>query len=261
MKGVAKFSKEPRPKACDFVAAWPGIGNVALIVAHYLKDKLGAKEIGEILPFNFFDPVGVVVRSNIVEAPQFPLSRFYHWRNRNSDTDIIIFISEDQPSLKGYEMAQYVMDVAQKFKARRVYTCAAALTKLHHTEMPKVWGAATSQGLIDELKKYELVLRGDINIAGLNGLFLGVAREKGMDGICLLGEVPAYATRIPGPKAALAVLEVLVKMLNIEVDLTELEGIARDAEQEMKKVAADAMGQYIDQFTKPIWEKEQGPEQ
>jgi len=35
------------------LASWPGIGDVSLIVARYLKEKLGAVEIGEIDPVNF----------------------------------------------------------------------------------------------------------------------------------------------------------------------------------------------------------------
>ena len=256
MKGVVKFHKEPHPRACNLIAAWPGIGNVSLIVAQYLRDKLQAEEIGEILPFDFFDPIGVVVRDNIVETPQFPESKFYYWKNPNSETDIVLFIGEEQPGFKGYELAQCVLETVQKFKVKRIYTFAAALTRIHHTETPKVWGVATKRELIDELKKYEIVLRGDIHIAGLNGLFLGVAKEKGVDGICLLGEVPTYATRIPNPKAALAILKVLTEILGIEISLGELISLAREAEEEMKKVAAEAMGEFIDQFTKPIWEEE-----
>ena len=57
MKDIVTLYKEPRPKACDLIAAWPGIGNVSLIVAQYIKDKLNAEEIGQIEPFNFFDPI------------------------------------------------------------------------------------------------------------------------------------------------------------------------------------------------------------
>jgi len=40
MKGILKLSKEPHAKSCFMLASWPGIGNVSLIVAQYLKDKL-----------------------------------------------------------------------------------------------------------------------------------------------------------------------------------------------------------------------------
>ena len=97
------------------------------------------------------------------------------------------------------------------------------------------------------------MLRGKLQIAGLNGLLLGVARERGMEGICLLGEVPSYTTRIPNPKAALAVMKVLLKVLDMEIDLADLAKIAEESDQQMKRLAAQAMGEYIDRYTRPIW--------
>jgi proteasome assembly chaperone (PAC2) family protein len=257
MRGAVKLYKEPRVKSCDLIAAWPGIGNVALIVAKYIKDKLNAEEIGEIEPFDFFDPIGIMVKGNIIEAPQFPESKFYHWHNSTSGRDLILFISDEQPSFKGYELATSVLDVSRKLKVKRVYTCAAAIARIHHAEKPKVWGAATNQKLLEVLRKYDIILRGDVQIAGLNGLFLGVAKEMGFEGICLLGEVPMYTTRIPNPKASLAVLDILTKMLDINVNLSELAKVAKESDEEMTKLAAEAMGEFIDRYTKPVWPPEE----
>jgi hypothetical protein len=111
--------------------------------------------------------------------------------------------------------------------------------------------------MVQELKKLNLKQKGNLQIAGLNGLLLGVAKEREIDGMCLLGEVPMYASRMPNPMAALAVLRTLTKMLEIEVDLVELTRIAEETRQKMKQAAAEAMGQYIDYFTQPIWEQGQ----
>jgi uncharacterized protein len=253
IKKMVNFRKEPRPKACDLVAAWPGIGNLSLIVTRYLREKLEAEEIGEIEPFTFFDPIGVMVKDNIVEAPQFPEGKFYYWRNSAGKKDILFFISDEQPSFKGYDLANFILDIAKKFKVQRVYTFAAAIAKIHHTEQPKVWGVATNTSLLDFLKQFDVVLRGRLQIAGLNGLLLGVARERGVEGICLLGEVPSYTTRIPNPKASLAVMKVLLKVLDLEIDLAELAKIAEDSDQQMKRLAAQAMGEFIDRYTRPVW--------
>jgi uncharacterized protein (TIGR00162 family) len=253
MKNALKLYKEPKSKEYDLLASWPGIGNVSLILAKYLRDKLGAEEIGTIEPFDFYDPIGVMVKNNIVEAPQFPESKFYYWHNPELDRGLLLFISDEQPSSKGYDLANSVLDISKKLKINRVYTCAAAIARIHHTEMPHVWGATTNKDLIEDLKKYDIVLRGNIQIAGLNGLFLGVAKERGIDGICLLGEVPGYTTRIPNPKAALAILNVMTKMLRINVDTAELATIAKQTDEEMKKLAAEAMEEFITSYTKPVW--------
>ena len=255
MKGLVKFYARPKLNEPVMVAAWPGIGNVAMIVANYLRKELDFKRLGEIEAPYFFDPIGVSVRENVVEAPQFPQSAFYYWKNKKGGSDIILFVGEDQPASKAYELANCVLDVGVRFQVRRIYTCAAAMTRIHHTESPRVWGAATSQEVTEVLQKYGLVQMGNLQIAGLNGLLLGVAKERDADGICLLGEVPLYATRIQNPMAAMAVLKVLVTILDIELNMADLAKFAAEAGENMKEMAAQAMGEYIDFFTEPIWER------
>ncbi len=254
MNKLVKIYARPRLKKPVMLAAWPGISNVAIIVATYLERKLPFKKLGEIKASYFFDPIGVVVKDNVVEAPQFPQNRFYYWKNKGGGSDVILFIAEAQPAAKGYELANCVLEVGLSFGVKRVYTCAAALSRIHHTEQPGVWGVATTQQVAKDLKGYDLVKRGNLQIAGLNGLLLGVAKEKDIEGVCLLGEVPVYATKIQNPMAALAVVKVLTKMLGIEIDTTDLAEFAGETRERIKQAAAEAMGEYIDYFTEPIWE-------
>jgi proteasome assembly chaperone (PAC2) family protein len=254
MNELVRLFARPRLKKPVMLASWPGIGNVSIIAASYLLRKLDFKDLGEIEPSVFFDAIGVVARDNVIEEPQFPQSQFYYWKNKPGSSDIILFIGEDQPSTKGYELANCVLDVAERFRVGRVYTCAAALSRMHHSEQSRVWGVVTSPKMSPELGKYDLTQKGNLQISGLNGLLLGVAKERGMEGVCLLGEVPIYATRIQNPAAAVAVLGVLTKMLDIEIDITELADVAKESASRMKQMADEAMEEYIDHFTQPIWE-------
>jgi len=62
-------------------------------------------------------------------------------------------------------------------------------------------------------------------ITGLNGLLLGVAKRRGLEGLCLMGEIPDWlaGASFPYPKAARSVLEVFAEILGIEIDLRFLE--------------------------------------
>jgi proteasome assembly chaperone (PAC2) family protein len=255
MNEVIRLFARPRLKKPVMLASWPGIGNVSIIVATYLLRQLDFKDLGEIEPSAFFDAVGVVARNNIVEEPQFPQSQFYYYKNKKGVSDIILFVGEDQPITKGYELANCVLDVAERFRVKRVYTCAAALSRMHHSEQSRAWGVVTSPHMSTELDSYNLAQKGNLQISGLNGLLLGVAKEREIEGICLLGEVPMYATRIQNPVAAVAVLEVLTKILDIEIDITELAEAARETAERIKQMADEAMEEYIDHFTQPIWEQ------
>jgi proteasome assembly chaperone (PAC2) family protein len=256
MSDIIKITARPKLNAPNLLAAWPGIGNVATIIANYLKTKISFKELGFLEASYFFDPIGVIVKDNVVEEPNFPQSDFYYLKNPGGK-DLILFIGDDQPAVKGYELAHCILDVGERFGVERIYTCAAAMTRIHHTEPPKVWGVATSHLVTYGLKEYNLESSSNLQIAGLNGLLLGVAKEREIDGICLLGEVPSYASRVPNPMAALAVLKVLVSMLEIKVDFAELAKMAVEAGERIKQVAAQAMEEYIDYYTEPIWERGQ----
>jgi hypothetical protein len=260
MKKIVKLHQQPQAKTCFMFACWPGIGNVSLIAAKYLVEKLNAVEIGEIDGPAFFEPIGVTVRDNIVEAPRFPESKFYYWQDAQKEKGLVLFVGEEQPNSKGHELVSCVLDVAQKLKVARIYSCAAAVTHVHHSEEPKVWGAATKEELTGELKEQGVILRGDLRIAGLNGLILGMAKERGLEGVCLLGEVPSYAVQIANPKASLAVLKVFIEMLDIDVDLADLAHLAERTTAEVDRIAKQATAEFIDQFTEPIWEQDEGEE-
>jgi hypothetical protein len=260
-RGVTKLRRHPRPRSCSLLASWPGIGDVSITAAKYIVEKLNAVEIGEIEPVNFFEPVGVTVKQNVVESPRFPESKFYYWQYPKASKGLLIFVGEEQPAFKGYELVNCVLDVAQRFKVSRVYSCAAAVTRIHHSEEMKVWGAATDPDLVDELGKQNVILRGNLRIAGLNGLVLGMAKERGMEGVCLLGEVPSYATQIANPKASLAVIGILTKMLGITLDLAELGHLAERVDEEMDRIAKRVTAEFIDQFTEPIWEQDEEEEE
>ncbi len=255
MSNLVKLTARPTLNSPNLIAAWPGIGNVSMLVANYLEKELEFKKLGEIKAAHFFDPIGIAVSNNVVEAPQFPENNFSYWKNTGGGSDIILFTGEDQPTANAYELANCVLDVGLKFQVKRVYTCAAAITRIHHTEQPRVWGVATVPELMGELMEYDLVQRGNLQISGLNGLLLGVAKERNIEGICLLGEVPMYTTRIQNPMAALAILGVLPRMLGIEIDTSEMSQLASETKNKMKQLASEAMEEYIDLFTVPFWEQ------
>ena len=228
MENPIKFFKKPQLKSPCLIAAWSGMGGVALIATKTLRQKLGAEECGEILPYDFFSPAEVLIEDYVIQTPKFPENKFYFW-DKGDKHDLLIFIGDDQPQ-RGWEFAHQVLDVAEEFRVRRIYTCAAFPLWMHHSREPHVWGTATNAQLVKYLKAYRVMPMAEGSIGGLNGLLLGVARQREIEGVCLLGEMPIYATRIANPKASQAVLEVLTRMLGIVIDLEDLTDMAEQVE-------------------------------
>ncbi|MDY6917780.1 MAG: PAC2 family protein [Chloroflexota bacterium] len=219
------------------IAAWPGMGGVAIVAAKYLVERVDAQEFASIEPDQFFDLGGVLVEDSVVQDIGIPEGKFYCLED-NGENDLIGFMSEAQPHIKGYGMANLVLDVAQRYKVRRLFTFAAAPTHIHHTATPQVLAAATSPRLVQELGKYDVKLLREGSVSGLNGLLLGVAKKRGMDGICLLGEIPIYTTQVANPRSSKAVLDVFCRMTGLEVDLTEIESWAEETDREVEQKMA-----------------------
>ena len=235
--------KEPQLGKPDLIASWPGIGNIGAIAINTLRGQLGAEEFGEIESWDFFYPRKVRIKAGVIEELEFPGNRFYYKRLENKD--LLFFIGEEQPTDggrvyaeggKAYEMASLVLDVAQRFGCRRVYTSGAAVSLIHHTAKPRVWAVTSSEGLSREVKRHENTIlmseiegRGDQgSITGLNGLLLGLAKSRGFEAICLMGEIPDYLSGapFPCPKASKAVLEVLTKLLEVQIEYRGLDEMA-----------------------------------
>ena len=235
-----KLYKEPKLEKPDMIASWPGIGNIGLIAVDTLRGQLRAQELGEIEPWDFFYPQKVIIKGGVLEGLEFPGNKFYY--KRLEKKDLIFFIGEEQPTdggriyaegMKAYQMADLVLDTAQRFGCHRVYTSGAAVALTHHLLKPRVWAVTSRAELSKEVKSYgNTILMGEIegrggqgSITGLNGLLLGLAKKRGFEAICLMGEIPDYLSGapFPYPRASKSVLEVLTDILGIEIDYSALD--------------------------------------
>lgn len=232
-----RFYKKPRLKDPYMVGGLPGIAYVAKLAADYLVRELKAELFGEIYSYSF-PPYVLIGRDGVVELMR---NELYFWVNRGGGSDLIIFTGNAQAvSPEGqYEVADGVLDLAEEFKVRRLFTMAAYVVN-RFVEKPKVYGAATEAELVDELGRYGVLPMGDGSITGINGLLLGLAKARGVKSLCLLSETMTYVTpsgrMITDPRASRAVLEALTRILGIEIDMAGLESQVKYTEEFIRKL-------------------------
>ncbi len=262
-----KIYKEPQLESPVLIASWPGIGNIGLVAVDTLRTQIEAEDFAEVEPEEFFYPRKVIIRGGEIKNLEFPSSRFYF--KQLKERDLIVFVGEEQPAeggrtyaegAKAYRMANLVLDVAVKFGCRRVYTSGAAVAPIHHSVTPKVWAVPNSRQLLTEIKKIDnMVLMSEIEerggqgtITGLNGLLLGVARKRGLEAICLMGEIPVYLQGLPYPfpKASKSVLEALKAAIGIDIDTRTLDGLISRSEAEIERLFESFPAEVKDQIDK-----------
>ncbi|MEM1588834.1 MAG: proteasome assembly chaperone family protein [Candidatus Bathyarchaeia archaeon] len=195
----------------------PGLGLVGKIAVKYLVKQLKAQKLAYLYSPHF--PYFVLVsRKGSVRLLR---GTFYYWKNERGENDLILFTGDSQAqTIEGqYEISNTILDFAKRQNVKLVVTIGGY--RVETKDKPKVIAVATSQSLLDRALKADAIISPTGSpIVGTAGLILGLAPFKRVDALCLLGETKGY---LPDPKAAKSVLEVLLKLLNICVDLSGLD--------------------------------------
>lgn len=227
------MAERPKLNHPWLIAAWPGMGNVALNAGVYLLAKLDMSVLGELEANELFDIDQVEVKAGIVQIAKRPGNRLFLWEDPNQKHDLVVFLGEAQPPIGKYAFCRQLVAFARELGVERVFTFAAMATQMHPEHAARVFGAATDAASLDELKRLELEILQDGHIGGLNGVLLGAAAEGGLRGACLLGEMPHIFSQLPFPKAALAILEVFSTIAGVELDFAELAEQSKAMEQRL----------------------------
>jgi len=231
---VTQFIEKPKLEKPVFVEGLPGVGNVGKLAAEHLIDEIDAVKFADIYS-KHFPPQIFVNEDGTIKLVNNEL--FYKKAEKGGQSDLILLVGDYQGlTPEGqYELADVMLGIAKEFGTSRIYTLGGyAVGKL--TEKPKVYGAATSVELVEEMKKIGATFsKTDPSggIVGASGLLLGLGKMRGIDAICLMGETSGYFV---DPKSAEAVLKVLTKALNIEIDFAELEAKAKQIDQITSKI-------------------------
>ncbi|MCS7123966.1 MAG: proteasome assembly chaperone family protein [Candidatus Bathyarchaeota archaeon] len=195
----------------------PGLGLVGKIATRYLIKQLKAQKFAHLYSPHF--PYFVLVSKK--GSVRLLRGTFYFWRNSMGENDLILFTGDSQAqTIEGqYEISNAILDFAKRQNVKTVVTIGGY--RVETKDKPKVIAVATSQSLLNcALKANAILSPVGSPIVGTAGLILGLAPFKKIDALCLLGETRGY---LPDPKAAKSVLEVLIKLLNIKVDLSGLD--------------------------------------
>lgn len=248
------------------IAVWPGMGNVALGAGSYLVSKLEASLVAELPARDLFDVQHIDVKDGVSIVGRLPRSLFFEYRSPEAQRDLLLFIGEAQPPTHGYTLCHKILDYATRRGVKRIFTFAAMATQLHPSSTPRVLGVTTEKRLLGELNRLEVTVLEEGQITGLNGVLLAAASERGLEGYCLMGELPFFAVGVPNPRASQAVLEAFCTMAGLRIDLADLEAQAGAVERyllELLKKLTEAGGGALDEETvlgiEPVMETDAGP--
>jgi uncharacterized protein (TIGR00162 family) len=233
----SKLHREIKPERPCMVTGLPGAAGVAKLSADYLVKQLKG-ELFEELYSDAFPPHVLIRKDGTVELLR---NELYYCKSTKPRNDLIVFTGNTQAvSSEGqYEVANETIARAKRLGVVKLFATAAYVVE-KPVEKPVVHAAATDTSLLEELEQYEVVPMEAGSITGTNGLLFGLAALQNIPSVCLLSETPAYTTPtgrfVVDAKAAKALLDVLTRILTIEIDMKPLEEEAKLSEEFMQRM-------------------------
>ena len=223
------------PKAADpvLVCGLPGSGYVGKLAADHLVSTFKLKKVVEYASPTF-PPQVSVKEDGTVDPPRGDLYYATVKRGRG----LFVFTADTQPTTSEgeYELSDAVVKFVKGCGVKRVYTLAAYITG-SFSKTPRVYGTGTSKEMVGLLADNGVTLMKDGGISGMNGLLIGMAALRGLEGACLLGETSGYVVDAGASKV---VLELLSKVLDLPIETSKLEEKAEETRKVISQLQAMA---------------------
>ncbi|HKZ88050.1 MAG TPA: PAC2 family protein [Candidatus Bathyarchaeia archaeon] len=232
-----KIIKKFTPSQLTLVCGLPGMAYIGKLSVDYLVQQLKAELVGEIYS-KYFPPYVIIKEDGIVELLR---NELHHYRDETGRDFVFLSGNSQAFSPEGqYEVADKILDWAIEKGLTRVYSVAALVTD-RPFETPSVHFTATSAVLIEEIKKHGVQQLDHGIIGGENGIIMGLAKKKDIEGVCLMAETHGYQAPtgeyVIDPKAAKAALTVLTSILNLKVNMEPMEKQAIQMDEAIAKMS------------------------
>jgi proteasome assembly chaperone (PAC2) family protein len=205
------------------------MGRVGGLVSSFLAKFLKAEPVAELTSV---EKPWVSYSNGVVKSVVDVYKVFFDSKHR-----MLVLTGESQPQDPGelYGLCSRFLDYVQSIGSIRVLYGAGGYLRENLTGAPRVCGVANKPALKKVLEREGIEpVRNEIaTITWFNGIILGQAAERGIDGIGLFGEISETAT--PQPLAAKSILSALAKLEKLEVDTKPLDQQYESILEEVQK--------------------------
>jgi uncharacterized protein (TIGR00162 family) len=227
---TVKILSKPKLREPVLIGGLPGMGYVGKIAAEHLVEELRAKKFAELYSPHFPHHVAVEPDGTL----RLLRNDFYHASSNGKDLIIVVGDVQAVSPEGHHKVVDNILDVAEQFGVKQIFTLGGFATGRYSRAKPKVVGVVSQLDLIEKYKEQGFTVeKGGGPIIGASGLLIGMGKLRGMEGLCLLGETHGM---LVDHNSAKVVLEVLVGILGIKVDMTNVEQRAKETERILGRI-------------------------
>lgn len=247
---IAERPELRRPVLVAAFRGWNDGGTGASLAGSYLARTWNATRFADIDPEGFYDfqvnRPQVSLVEGLTRRIEWAENAFYHGAIPGLDRDAVLLLGVE-PNLRWRTFCGHVVEFARELGVELVVTLGALLADVPHTRPSPVTGSATDLELVERLglstSRYE-------GPTGIVGVLADTLARSGMQVLMLWSAIPHYVSHPPCPKATLALLSQLEKLLGVDLDLGELAELARAWERGVDELAAEdaEVAEYVAQL-------------
>jgi predicted ATP-grasp superfamily ATP-dependent carboligase len=226
-----------RPMVIAAFTGWNDAGDAASNSVRHLVEAWQAQPLAEIDPEEFTDfaTVRPHVRLNPDRSRHIVWPTVGLWSASTPGGDVILMLGPE-PALRWRLFTEQLVAVAQRFDASLVLTLGALLADVPHSRPVQLIGTATDQDIIDRFDLQRSRYEGP---TGIVGVLHDACTRADLASASLWAAVPAYASQVPSPKAALALVERACEILGTPGPVARLQQESDDYDTRVTAFVAD----------------------
>jgi len=229
-----------RPLLIMAFSGWNDAAESATTAARYLAASFRAEKFAEIDPEEFYHfglnrpYVRFKAESETEREIVWPVTEFSIAQPPEIARDLVVGVAVE-PHLRWKQYCQAVLELARRAEATLVLTLGALLAEVPHTRPVPLVGTASDPELAARLGIRPTRYEGPTGIVGVLNPF---CREHGVPTASLWANVPHYISGIENPKAARALVQRVLTLLDASLDLSDLDEAVRQFEQNLATIVA-----------------------
>ena len=231
-------------------SGWADAAEGATSAIKFLQRKLKSKKFAEIDPEEFYDfsqtrPYTSRTRDG-KRRIHWPANEFSYLTDPKADSGVMVFVGVE-PNLKWRTFAKTVATVAKDHGVESVVHIGALLDAVPHTRPVKLSGTASESSLSEFLEGQGIRSSNYQGPTGISSAVMAACIEEELEYTSIWGHTSHYLQAAPNHRVGSTLLEILLKLLNLPLDLAELKSAAGVFNAEVEKAVAedDQIASYV----------------
>ena len=226
-----------RPTLLAAFTGWNDAGDAASAALRTMIESWGATPLAEIDPEVFTDFATVRPQVRLDEQRQRSIvwPTVGVWSASLPGGDVVLLLGPE-PALRWRLFTEQVVGIAERFEAQLALTIGALLADVPHSRPVPLIGTSSEPALLDRFDLQQSQYEGP---TGIVGVLQDALRRSGVPTASLWAAVPGYASQVPSPKAAMALVERACSMIGTPAPVAGLAGSSAEYDARVAALIGD----------------------